>query len=95
MFESIYKTIKKFFTSYTDYDPLIEGIYADQYVSQDLKDKIKQRYAESHPEPVETPETHPWKYDPLSPPQGWKYDPYYELWIRVPTSTVIESQGLF
>ena len=82
MLRTFLKTIKRFFEPMAEYDPLIEGIYADQYTDQKIKNSIAARYRQAHPEPVETPETHPWKYDPLNPPTGWRYDPYYEFWIK-------------
>ena len=82
MLETIITVVKKLFSSSVDYDPLIEGLYADDYTNQEVKTLIKERYLRAHPVPVDTPETHPWKYDPLNPPKGWRYDPYYELWLK-------------
>jgi hypothetical protein len=62
-------------------DPLIEGWYADQYPDADIQQRIKQEYQQrwcSEP----TPATKPELFDPLTPPAGWRYDPYYECWIK-------------
>jgi hypothetical protein len=61
-------------------DPLIEGWYADQYSDHVTKDYISREYQSRH-QYQETPLTHPWLFDPLAPPQGWRYDPYYECWL--------------
>jgi hypothetical protein len=62
-------------------DPLIEGWYADQYSDSVAKDYIVRKYWARH-QYRETPLTHPWLFDPLAPPQDWRYDPYYEIWIE-------------
>jgi hypothetical protein len=61
---------------------LIESLSADQYTDLGQQCYIRDQYQKRYPTPVETPVTHPWKFDPLNPPQGWRYDPYYELWIE-------------
>ena len=65
-------------------DPLVEGWYADQYQDDERQKKIRERYRQCWPDPNDTPTplTHPWLFDPCSPPQGWRYDPYYEHWQR-------------
>ena len=63
-------------------DPLIEGWYADQYCDSITKDYIAQEYRVRH-QYCETPLTHPWLFDPCTPPRGWRYDPYYEIWINL------------
>lgn len=65
------------------FDPLIEGVWADEYNPKD-QDAIRQAYRKRwHPEyALPTPQSHPWLFDPCEPPQGWRYDPYYELWIE-------------
>jgi hypothetical protein len=73
--------IFKHFKLWQGVDPLIEGMYADQYNNQQIKDSIRESYKKAHPEPKETPLTHPWKFDPCNPPVGWRYDPYYGLWV--------------
>jgi len=74
------KKIKSWFAT-SNSDHLIEGLFADEYTST-TRMIIAQQYRNKFPTPTETPVTHPWKYDPLNPPQGWRYDPYYELWIE-------------
>lgn len=63
----------------TDY--LVEGLTADQYSNELIKNKILNSYQEKFTK-NETPLTHPEKYNPLIPPAGWKYDPYYECWLE-------------
>jgi hypothetical protein len=63
-------------------DPLIEGWYADQYPDPAIQLRIREKYQQrwcSEP----TPETKPELFDPLTPPAGWRYDPYYECWINL------------
>jgi hypothetical protein len=74
-------TIKRWFRPVAD-DQLVEGVFANDYADTTVRMTIAQEYRNRFPEPVETPVTHPWKFDPLNPPQGWRYDPYYELWIE-------------
>ena len=57
-------------------------MYADQYNNQQVRDYIQSEYRKKFPLPKETPETHPWKFDPLDPPEHWRFDPYYEFWIK-------------
>jgi hypothetical protein len=62
-------------------DPLIEGWYADQYPDTATQQRIRQEYQQrwcSEP----TPATKPELFDPLAPPAGWRYDPYYEIWTQ-------------
>lgn len=68
----------------TEPDPLVEGFYADQY-SETTQDLIRQQYLQRwHPEyQAKTPLTHPWLFDPCEPPEQWRYDPYYECWIKL------------
>ena len=61
---------------------IVEGMYADQYHDSAIKNQIEQSYRKRFPEPQVTPLTHPWRFDPCNPPQGWRYDPYYELWLK-------------
>jgi hypothetical protein len=61
---------------------LIEGVYADQYSSADVKAEILNAYTIRY-SLKESPLTHPEKFNPLTPPEGWKYDPFYECWIEV------------
>ena len=65
-------------------EPLVEGAWADQYNEQQ-QDRIRQQYlARWRPTFTQpTPESHPWMFDPCEPPEGWRYDPYYELWVKM------------
>ena len=66
----------------TDHYFLIEGKYADSYKEEKDVLEIKKRYHERwSPEP--NPQTHPALYDPFDPPSGWRYDPFYEIWIKI------------
>jgi hypothetical protein len=76
------KFLKKLFLVETTYDNLIDGVYAHQYGSKEIKEQIKTRYLEKHT-PEVTPLTDPLKFDPLNPPTDWMYDPYYEMWIKI------------
>lgn len=60
---------------------IIDGMTADEYTDSATRDYIKQRY-DSKYAVVENPYTNPEKYDPLNPPDGWKYDPFTEFWVR-------------
>jgi hypothetical protein len=63
------------------HDNLIyEGLTAEQYVDPQTRAQIARDY-EARWRPKTTPSTHPELFDPLDPPQGWRYDPYYECWI--------------
>ena len=62
--------------------PIFDVGYADEYVDAKDRAQIQQRYQARWQPPVMTPNTHPWLYDPLQPPLGWRYDAYYELWIQ-------------
>lgn len=76
--------LKQLFLGNTTMDPLVEGVAADQY-NEIIQDQIRQDYYRRWtPTPQQlTPETHPWLFDPCEPPQGWSYDPFYELWIKL------------
>ncbi len=73
--------LKKLFTGSTTYDYLIEGVYAHHYTDENVKKQIIESYVKKHT-PEITPVTHPERFDPLNPPEGWAYDPYYEFWIK-------------
>jgi hypothetical protein len=62
-------------------DPLAEGWYADQYRDPAIRERIIAEYQKRHCSGP-TPFTHPEQFDPLDPPRGYRYDPYYELWIK-------------
>jgi len=64
-------------------DRLIEGVPADQYQDPRTRDQITKEYtARWITKPPQTPATNPELFDPLNPPSGWHYDPYYELWLK-------------
>jgi len=75
------KNIFRFFNR-IKFDPLIEGIYAHQYTNEDVRQRITQTYKERYM-PIMTPLTNPELYDPLDPPLGWAYDPFYEIWLKI------------
>ena len=66
----------------TDWDRVTEGVYADEYTDTQVREKIQQNYQQRWQTKI-TPATAPLKFDPLDPPRGWRYDPYYEIWIAV------------
>jgi len=75
----------KWFQKWVDsreYDPMIEGVHAHQYNNEDVRQRIAQAYKEKYM-PTTTPLTNPELYDPMNPPEGWAYDPYYELWLKI------------
>ncbi len=74
--------LKNLFAAPT-FDPLIEGMYADQYAPE-LQAELRSQYLDrwSPDRQPRTPFTHPWLFDPCAPPQGWRYDPYYECWVN-------------
>jgi hypothetical protein len=61
-------------------DVLYEGLTAEQYLDPAIRARIAEDYAQRY-RPKTTPRTHPELFDPLDPPEGWRYDPYYEIWI--------------
>jgi hypothetical protein len=63
-------------------DLWFEQGYADQYREPQTRQKILEAYQRRWREPSITPDTHPWLFNPLDPPAGWRYDPYYEMWIQ-------------
>jgi hypothetical protein len=75
------KIIKKFLEACDRYDELIEGRWADEYLDPAQRDRISREYQLRY-RPLPTPITHPEQYDPLDPPRGYRYDPYYEIWSR-------------
>jgi hypothetical protein len=75
------RKLKQWMDSRVDFfESYIEGVYADQYKDPALRQRIQAEYQERYKQRI-TPLTHPWLFDPLLPPQGWRYDPYYELWL--------------
>jgi hypothetical protein len=73
--------LKKLFFGDCAFDNLIEGVYAHNYTNEDVRAEIAEKYRARYV-PVVTPYTHPERFDPLNPPNGWAYDPYYEIWIE-------------
>lgn len=73
--------LKKLFFGETTFDSLIEGVYAHQYTDANVRKQIQDRYLKKF-NPEITPFNNPEKFDPLNPPKGWAYDPYYETWIK-------------
>jgi hypothetical protein len=63
--------------------PFIDGYTADQYTDLRVREQITREYQARYCSGP-TPFTHPEQFDPLNPPLGYKYDPYYELWIKTP-----------
>ena len=61
-------------------DMLYEGLTAEQYTNPAIRAQIARDY-EARWRPKTTPGSNPELFDPLNPPQGWRYDPYYECWI--------------
>jgi hypothetical protein len=60
----------------------LENSWADEHNDPGTKQQILEKYQHRWKEPVPTPLSHPWMFDPLHPPKSWRYDPYYELWIK-------------
>ncbi len=74
------KLLKEIFVG-TNYEVYHEGMYAHQHKDNVLRERITSEYKEKYM-PVPTPLSHPELYDPLNPPKGWAYDPYYECWVH-------------
>lgn len=75
------KFIKKLFEPKVVY-PILEGKYADSYTDPEAIKIIKENYTKRWvPDP--NPYTHPALFDPLNPPNGWRYDPFYETWVKI------------
>jgi hypothetical protein len=66
-----------------EFEPIVEGKLAHTYDDELVRTRIMKSYQERHPVPVETPYTHPWLFDPLNPPDGWAWDPFYEIWLEI------------
>lgn len=60
---------------------IYEGPTAEQYTDPASRIKIAEDYR-ARWQAAPTPSTHPALFDPLAPPQGWRYDPYYECWLN-------------
>lgn len=76
------KALKKFFEGYPEYDGIVEGPMAHTYQDSAIREKISKKYLD-HYAKIKTPLTDPLDYDPLDPPPGWAWDPYYEVWVRL------------
>ena len=63
------------------FDKLIDGMYADEYTNPGIQNYISSEYKKQHTI-VKSPLTHPLEFDPINPPAGWRYDPYYEVWVQ-------------
>lgn len=62
--------------------PIIEGKWADSYTDPVVIELIQSQYKDRwNFKP--TPYTHPCLFNPMNPPKGWKYDPFYEEWVKV------------
>ncbi len=64
------------------YETITEGPMAHDYTNASVRKEIYEAYNKRYKISV-TPLTHPEHYDPLDPPLGWAYDPYYEIWIQL------------
>ena len=73
-------------------DPLIEGWYADQYRDPAIRERITREYQQRYHQGP-TPLTHPEQFDPLQPPQGYRYDPYYEFWTKTQWQKLDSAQS--
>jgi hypothetical protein len=76
--------MKKLFSTWWrvfDSDTISEGLMAHEYQDSQRRAAIRDRYLELY-RPQVTPLTDPLKFDPLDPPQGWAWDPYYECWLK-------------
>ena len=61
---------------------LQESKWADEYSDQLIQDYIRTEYKKRYT-PKITPQSHPQNYDPCNPPKDWRYDPFYEVWIKI------------
>lgn len=78
------KFIKQLFKD-VEYDKYVEGKYAHEYEDPAIREEIYIQYQKSYVlNPM--PDTHPELYNPLDPPDGWAYDPFYEIWITTDES---------
>ena len=63
-----------------EFDPITEGHMAHEYVDIKEREEITHRYNEYYHNPA-TPLVNPERFDPLNPPKGWAWDPYYHIWL--------------
>ncbi len=76
------KLLNFLFGNGINFDQYIEGKYAHEYCEATIRKEIQETYNKKYrPEP--NPFSHPENYDPVDPPKGWAYDPYYEFWIKL------------
>ena len=68
--------------NWSEFEIIPEGIMAHEIKDESIRAKIVHSYNQRY-KPKITPYTHPENYDPLKPPSGWAYDPYYECWIEL------------
>jgi hypothetical protein len=61
---------------------LQESTWADEYTDDLTKEYIRSAYRQRYMPDV-SPQTHPENYDPCNPPEDWRYDPFYEVWIKI------------
>ncbi len=54
---------------------------ADHYTDPLIRARIRADYQSRWAARV-TPFTNPELFDPCAPPEGYSYDPYYEIWIK-------------
>ena len=67
--------------AFTEFEPIPEGPMAHEIRDAKVRQLIQEKYDRLYkPEP--TPYTHPEKYDPFNPPDGWAWDPYYAFWVE-------------
>ena len=66
----------------SDTDLQSETQWADEYTDPAVREEIVRSYRARY-EPITTPYTDPMLYDPLNPPEGWRYDPHNEFWVRI------------
>lgn len=60
---------------------LYEGVMAHEYSNLSVQLEIQTQYKTRYLKKLD-PNQNPVAFDPINPPNGWVYDPYYELWIE-------------
>ena len=78
----MFTILKRWLSEANGFDHLHENMFADEYKNPETQRRIWEDYLRKHTVKV-TPLTDPLNFDPLAPPPGWRYDPYYELWIEL------------
>jgi len=82
-----FNMIKKFFshwiwpwTWFPGFSLIDEGSrMAHEYTDEKSREEISRIYKEYYEEAT-SPLVNPLKFDPLNPPKGWAFDPYYCIW---------------